>query len=105
MPNRKILIFLKLLKHSLKKIPYFGIFIAYEFQRSLYPYDPYLKFRIKELYQRIDFVLTKLIALLKIILSFDVHKSNFKKKKIKFMMYILIFLMKLITIIKTVKII
>jgi 2-polyprenyl-3-methyl-5-hydroxy-6-metoxy-1,4-benzoquinol methylase len=81
MPYQKILIFLKLLKNVLKKNPSFGIFIAYEFQRSLYPYDPYLKFRIKELYNRIDFVLTKLISLSKIILTFDFHKSNFNKKK------------------------
>jgi 2-polyprenyl-3-methyl-5-hydroxy-6-metoxy-1,4-benzoquinol methylase len=80
MPYQKILIFLKLLKNVLKKNPSFGIFIAYEFQRSLYPYDPYLKFRIKELYNRIDFVLTKLISLSKIILTFDFHKSNFNTK-------------------------
>ena len=80
MPYQKILIFLKLLKNVLKKNPSFGIFIAYEFQRSLYPYDPYLKFRIKELYNRIDFVLIKLISLSKIILTFDFHKSNFNTK-------------------------
>ena len=80
MPYQKILIFLKLLENVLKKNPSFGIFIAYEFQRSLYPYDPYLKFKIKELYNRIDFVLIKLISLSKIILTFDFHKSNFNTK-------------------------
>lgn len=78
--KKNLLLKIKKLLFLLNKIktshPYFVVIAMHEFFRSLYPYDPYIKNKIKDNFFRIEATVDNLISYIKFASKLGAYKNN-----------------------------
>ena len=81
--EKKQKILFKLIKKLIKNQPYFAVIILHEYFRSLFPFDPHIKFKIDNPIKRISDLQTKLIKICNYLLNIGFYKIKFKKEQKK----------------------